>query len=150
MFKINLSSFEGRKELRFTLKKEEISFEDEIQLEDGMKIRLTITKDTGNSVIVEGAIEGKVRLNCGRCLEDYSQTVNSVFAAVFKEKSVYTDDDKESDVYVYSNNTLDLYDYLRDTLILELPVKPLCKEGCLGICPKCGRNRNKEECACKP
>jgi len=149
MFRINLSSFEERKELAYIIKKEEISFEEDIKIEDGMRIDITLTKDGESSVIVEGSIDGKILINCGRCIEEYSHPVKSVFATIFKDKNEITDDDKESDINEFSNHSLDLYEYIRDTLILEMPVKPLCTEECKGLCPECGKNRNKEKCDCK-
>lgn len=149
MFKINLSSFQDSKEFSYELKSGEISFEDAVAIEDGMQIDLRLTKDRDTSVIVEGTINGAIKLNCSRCLEGYSHNVATAFAVIFKEKNHMNDDDRESDIYEYAGNMLDLYEYLRDTLILEIPAKPLCEEECKGLCKVCGKNKNKEECTCE-
>jgi uncharacterized protein len=32
--------------------------------------------------------------------------------------------------------------------MMEIPLKPLCKEECLGLCNKCGADLNKGDCGC--
>jgi uncharacterized protein len=43
---------------------------------------------------------------------------------------------------------LDLSDVIRQYLLTDQPIKPLCEDGCLGLCPECGVNLNEEECKC--
>ena len=45
---------------------------------------------------------------------------------------------------------LDLEPLARDAVLLELPLAPLCREDCAGLCPTCGANRNNETCDCAP
>jgi uncharacterized protein len=149
MFKINLASFDARKELFFEVSKSEISFDKGIELEGPMKLELTLTKDKDTSVVLEGRMDGQVRVTCSRCLEEYVTPVQVGFAVIFKDKSAMTDDDRDSEVYEYENNELDLYPYLRETMILEFPVKPVCSDDCKGLCPVCGKNLNNEACSCE-
>ncbi len=44
---------------------------------------------------------------------------------------------------------LDLNELLREQFYLALPMKPLCREGCLGLCPQCGADRNTTSCDCR-
>jgi uncharacterized protein len=39
---------------------------------------------------------------------------------------------------------------LREQFQLTLPMKPLCAQACRGLCPQCGTNLNRSQCACKP
>jgi uncharacterized protein len=149
MFKINLASFDARKEFFFEADKSEISFDKGIELIDTMKVELNLTKDAQTAVIVEGRMDGNVKMTCGRCLVDFIAPVTVGFAVIYKDKSSMTDDDRDSGVYEYENNEIDLYPYLRETMILELPVKPVCSDDCKGLCPVCGRNLNEETCGCE-
>jgi uncharacterized metal-binding protein YceD (DUF177 family) len=45
-------------------------------------------------------------------------------------------------------HVLDMGEVLRQYVITEVPIKPLCWEKCLGLCPECGSNQNKEKCKC--
>jgi uncharacterized protein len=56
----------------------------------------------------------------------------------------------EDDAYVLADDILDLEPLARDAVLLELPLAPLCKEDCLGLCPQCGANLNLETCSCAP
>ena len=56
-------------------------------------------------------------------------------------------DDLETDVY--DQGTLDLNALLETETSLALPMKPLCREECRGLCPVCGENRNTTACACE-
>ena len=147
MFKINLGSFEDTEQFSYELKKSDVTFEG-LDFEDGLSIDLTLTKDEADSVVVEGNINGTIFMTCGRCLERFSKTIDAQFVAIFKEKDSITPDDEESDVFAYDRNILDLTQCLQETLLLELPLKPLCREDCSGICPVCGKNQNVEKCGC--
>ncbi len=48
----------------------------------------------------------------------------------------------------YSEEHLDLSEDIRESLLLEIPVRILCSEGCEGLCPHCGKNLNEEKCDC--
>ena len=56
----------------------------------------------------------------------------------------------EEDVGVsfYRDDVIDLGDVIREQFYLALPMKPLCREDCKGLCPVCGVNRNREACSC--
>ena len=147
MFKINLGSFEDTEQFSYELKKSDVTF-DGLDFEDGLSINLTLTKDDDGSVVAEGTISGEISMSCGRCLEAYKKPVETQFVTIFKEKSVITPDDEENDVLPYHKNIIDLFDCIRETLLLEIPLKLVCKDTCLGICPVCGRNQNTQKCDC--
>ena len=149
MFTFDISSFEGRNEFDLELKGTDLSFDKGVVIEDGMKVSLVFTKDKKDTIIIEVKIRGNVISSCSRCLESYKSRVDTAFAAIYKDKKSFTEEDEQSEVKQYENNNIDVTDYLRETLILELPMKPLCGEGCKGLCPVCGTNLNKDNCGCK-
>lgn len=53
------------------------------------------------------------------------------------------------DAYPITEDALDLLPMVRDAILLELPLAPLCKEGCRGLCPWCGGDLNDQQCACE-
>lgn len=50
---------------------------------------------------------------------------------------------------LYEGDVIDLVEGLRENLTLALPLKFLCREGCRGLCPRCGQNLNEGECGCR-
>ena len=85
---------------------------------------------------------------CGRCLEPFIKEGNSLLTGRLVEKVDEVTQDKEDDLIYYVGQKLDLTEDIMSMVILSLPMKPLCDEECKGLCPKCGANRNKEECNC--
>lgn len=84
-------------------------------------------------------------LPCDRC--------NSVFTThyefEFHHILVSSLNNEDNDTYiVVEDNRLDLDELLREDILLELPVKFLCRPDCEGLCPTCGRNRNEGLCQC--
>jgi uncharacterized protein len=53
-------------------------------------------------------------------------------------------------VNFYSEFTVDLSEEIANCLRIELPMKPLCRPDCAGLCQKCGANLNEGPCGCKP
>jgi len=49
---------------------------------------------------------------------------------------------------VYRKDELDLSALIETETTLAVPMKPLCRDDCLGLCPVCGGNRNVTACAC--
>jgi len=96
-----------------------------------------------------------VRFNCSRCLETYESTCTSEIHLVYvygkdpyhdKENVVLRPDDIER-VY-YTGSQLDMSIGMREAIVLALPIAPVCKEDCKGLCPICGRSKNKHMCDC--
>ncbi|HEX3795779.1 MAG TPA: DUF177 domain-containing protein [Acidimicrobiales bacterium] len=54
----------------------------------------------------------------------------------------------EDEMYPVTDDTIDLGPMVRDSIVLELPMAPLCREDCKGLCPQCGADRNEGECGC--
>ncbi len=116
-------------------------------------LALTVEKDS-DTVFIRGDVAARVPLQCGRCLEPYTVTVRPAVDARFVpspatrgEERELGRDDLETDVY--RNGLLDLTVLLETETTLALPMKPLCRESCQGLCPVCGSNRNVTACACE-
>lgn len=81
---------------------------------------------------------------CARCLEPVSVPVDFDLCERFVK-----DAGEDSDSYSFTNDTIVLDDFVREALLLEVPTKVLCSPDCLGLCPVCGQNRNKNpHCSC--
>ena len=60
----------------------------------------------------------------------------------------FVDEDAVTEAF-YTGDAIDLGELMREQFYLALPMKPLCGEDCQGLCPVCGKNRNRETCACE-
>jgi uncharacterized protein len=116
-------------------------------------VSLKFEKD-GDTVFVTGRLAARVPQTCGRCLESYMVTVEPVVDARFVpaqqgrgEERELGADDLETDVYAHG--LLDLTALVETETNLGLPMKPLCREACKGLCSICGSNRNVTACTCE-
>jgi uncharacterized protein len=96
-----------------------------------------------------GRIEGKVALECSRCLNDTSAPVSDEAHIIFAETGDEETDDP--DVYRLDPNSreLDLRPALREEWVLAAPTFGVCREDCKGLCPRCGRDLNEGSCDCE-
>lgn len=109
-----------------------------------VKADLLVGSSDATIVEVEGTVSGRLNLQCGRCLEYYEH----VFAVPFREVYAQEGQNGESEVIPYSGELLDITPEVLKTIILSLPMKTLCREDCLGLCPLCGGNLNNSRCDC--
>lgn len=95
------------------------------------------------TVLVRGSIAGVYVGQCRRCLT----AIETPFD--FKVAEVYRPPGGEwEEGYVITQATIDLERVLRDTVGLEMPINPLCRPDCAGLCPTCGADRNTDPCGC--
>ena len=103
-----------------------------------------------------GRVKTELELPCSRCLELFRFPVDAPFDIRFlpaaelgagEEREVPEEDLETS---YYKDDQIDLNDLLREQFYLALPMKPLCREDCKGLCPQCGTNLNAGTCDCSP
>ena len=99
---------------------------------------------SGENVSIEATVTATVTSRCARCLEEVIQPIKAEMCAEFAHQP----DPEDPDQYCFEASTLELTDAIRDALVLELPIRFLCKEDCKGLCSKCGTNLNTGTCNC--
>jgi uncharacterized protein len=73
------------------------------------------------------------------------------FATSFVPAGVAAEDPEEldsPDVQSYLGDEIDLNDIVREHVLLGLPMSPVCREDCRGLCPQCGAELNLGPCGC--
>ena len=107
--------------------------------------------------LVEGSAKFTADLECSRCVEPYPFATNSSFHLRFRPRPELPQQESEEleigpdelDIEFYNERSISLRDLALEQIQLSIPMKPLCEEGCLGLCPQCGKNRNRESCNCE-
>jgi len=109
---------------------------------------------TDRGILVEARLRTSVELTCSRCLtsfqypitlnitEEYLPTADIVsgdFLSLPDEPGCFTID---------NNHELSLVEAIRQHILLAVPMKPLCRWNCAGLCPTCGHNLNQGQCHC--
>ena len=97
-----------------------------------------------------GRISGDVTAPCRRCLSDAHAEVEDESHIIFAEATDEEIDDP--DVYLLdpASRDLDLRPAIREEWLIAQPRFVLCREDCLGLCPKCGADLNDGQCSCPP
>ena len=101
-----------------------------------------------------GHVSGELGLTCSRCLEPFRLAVASDFDLRYVPRIENTGEGEEeveeddlSTAY-YENDEIDLRGLIMEQFQLALPMKPLCRDDCRGLCPNCGTNLNVGTCEC--
>jgi uncharacterized metal-binding protein YceD (DUF177 family) len=108
-----------------------------------------------DDVIVTGRLRGSFVVPCGRCVEPAKVPVDVRIDGLFqREGTVQDPKDAESlldspDVFEHDGISILLDEAVRELLIAELPIAPVCKWSCKGLCATCGANLNSESCGHK-
>ncbi len=129
---------------------------DGLQLEPGGRVVARLEKGDGEAVHVRGHLQAALGVDCSRCLEGFSFPVEQQLDLFYlprlprqqEEEEDVELEDRDLVVAYYGAGRIDLGEALREQLMLALPMKRLCREGCRGLCPVCGGNRNLLECGC--
>ena len=93
-------------------------------------------------VLVSGRLHGRLSMRCARCLKEFEQP----FSVEVHEMFVTEPDEEADDYPLGPEGSIEPEQMLRDAIGVELPFSPLCRSGCLGLCPVCGGDRNLDEC----
>lgn len=111
---------------------------------------------SGEDVFLEIRGEGICECTCSRCLEpfDRSLQITSQFLgskdAELVARGSHTLGSQDLDVVFLPETEVDELELVREQFILQVPMNPLCKDECQGLCPRCGKNWNKGRCNCPP
>ncbi len=123
-----------------------------------VSLGFTIHKDHDRFRLV-GTLTTTLELRCSRCLESFVLPVEAAFDLRYLPEGVAAPDAETEDgelgeddasATFYTGDEIDLGDLMREQFYLALPMKPLCRRDCKGLCPQCGTNLNTDTCQCQP
>ncbi|MBA7646092.1 hypothetical protein ES703_53853 [subsurface metagenome] len=111
---------------------------------------------THRGVLVKGELHAEVELTCSRCLslfnfpvainfeEEYLPTIDVVSGAPLPSP------EEPGSFVIDEHHVIDLTEAIRQYTLLTMPMKPLCRQDCAGLCPDCGHNLNRGPCDYPP
>lgn len=104
---------------------------------------------------LNGRVQSILELTCGRCLEPFRWAVDEPFELTYEPRPAAAADsereiaDSDFSAAFYDNEAIDLEQLIRERFEMSMPMKPLCSDGCKGLCAVCGTNLNRGTCDCK-
>jgi uncharacterized protein len=98
---------------------------------------------TPQGLVVIGDFRASSLMECVRCLVEFQQPLHVQFSELyaFNSRSV-----SESGLIVPDDGNIDLAPLVREYMLLEIPIRPLCRPDCKGLCIVCGADLNTEPC----
>jgi len=128
--------------------------EDEFRVIAPIEFTADVRKDASKVRLV-GRVKTVLELDCSRCVEPFEVPIDAPFDVLFLPAEAMGGDgeqevkDDDLNVSFYKDDVIDLGDVMREQFYLALPMKPLCRPDCQGLCAVCGTNRNRETCTCQ-
>jgi len=115
-----------------------------------------VVERTSRGYQLSGRLEGEVVLRCARCLGEFSLRLAEPLGIELLPLSAAPREDEirlgreELEVLFFESQTLDLAASAGEQVQLAVPMKPLCGDGCKGLCARCGKSLNEGACECVP
>jgi uncharacterized protein len=156
MLLLNLNKFRTAQD-RFeqVYRADQFAVDEDYRVVEPVSLAFDIFKDK-QAFRLTGRVKTTLELKCSRCLEPFTVPVDQEFDLRYQPHTVNAGEGEreieEDDLTTafYENDEIDLGAMMHEQFVLSLPMKPLCSEGCKGLCPVCGANLNTTTCDCKP
>jgi len=112
-------------------------------------VELTVMNQENSALLIQGKVDVEVSIPCGRCLEEVpTQICFDIDKKLTINDGVLVDEEMEETDYLIGFE-LDVDKLVYAEILVNWPMKVLCKETCEGICKVCGMNLNKGACDCQ-
>ena len=107
-----------------------------------------------DGILVRGTVSFPLEIPCARCLEPqrdlHEVEVSELFVDPRRREPEEDEDLDEGYEIVEDLTAIHLGTMLHDAVVMDVPLRMLCREDCQGLCPVCGQNRNEEDCGHEP
>ena len=112
----------------------------------------------GDMVEIEGDFKTSVCLPCSRCLRLFETLLKSYFSLTYMRREAELGENSEPrevelnaedmGMVYFQGDKINLKETIQEQVLMELPFRVLCKQGCKGLCPGCGADLNQDRCDC--
>ena len=119
--------------------------ETDVDPEAPVSVNLTLQSHPGG-ITARGSLKVTWHGTCRRCSARVEGDLDITVHERFRDQGGLEDEE----TYPIEHDFVDLAPLVHDAVFLELPLAPLCREDCQGLCPQCGIDRNEGSCDCLP
>jgi uncharacterized protein len=139
---------------RLDLSEDITGIDEDLRIESPITGPLTLIR-TADGILLTASLGTDVELECRRCLESFSAHVEFDLQEEFHPSvdiqtgaKIPVADTEEDATIIDEHHVLDMTEVVRQGIILAIPMSPLCREDCAGLCSVCGQNLNEGQCQC--
>jgi uncharacterized protein len=131
-----------------------VSLPPDVIIDPKIRGHVAITKDN-EEILISGAVEVNMTMKCSRCLCQFESSIpiNLLLTArrqVGQDSEYETDSELDFNEVLIHNEEIDLGELIVQEIFLDIPMKPLCKDDCPGLCSQCGGAIGPDGCSCSP
>lgn len=135
-----------------TPREEDVTLPHGITLTEPVKVTARIKDNHGYLTLTADAVAA-YETACDRCLAPISTGVSFSIERLIESKGAHALPDgidaDDEDILTMTNGTVEIDADIVEALVLELPMRHVCREDCPGLCPKCGKRLADGDCGCK-
>ncbi len=129
-----------------------VSLPPDVVIDPKIRGHVTITKNV-EEISISVAVEVNMTMKCSRCLCQFESSIpiNLDLTArrkVGQDGEYETDSELDFNEVLIHNEEIDIGELIVQEISLDIPMKPLCKDDCLGLCPQCGGAIGPGGCSC--
>ncbi|MBO0693361.1 MAG: DUF177 domain-containing protein, partial [Acidimicrobiaceae bacterium] len=118
-----------------------------VPAEGEVAVEVVLTSVSGG-IEVTGTVRAPWQGECRRCLQPVHAELVAEVRELYRPPGADAGGEPDEETYALGSDHLDLEPLARDAVLLELPLAPLCRPDCAGLCPTCGADRNTTPCEC--
>jgi uncharacterized protein len=116
----------------------------DVRVPDGAPVTVEVELDAlGDGVVVHGTVSAPWEGTCRRCLQPARGHATALVEEIYQVRPT------SEEAFTFDGDAIDLAPLVRENVLVELPLAPLCRHDCAGLCPACGTDRNAEPCGCE-
>ena len=105
-------------------------------------------RNTAGVLVMQGSLHTMIHGICDRCAGEFDRKIEFPIDVVLVTE-LASEENEDERVFPLEGDSADLDDIVRTVFVLNLDSKLLCREGCKGLCPRCGKNLNDGPCNCR-
>ena len=121
----------------------------EFPITEKAPVELKITNQENKRLLIRGTVDLTMTIPCSRCLEEVPTNIHFDIDKEIKLENQAVNDEEMDDTDYLIGFDLDVDKLIYQEILVNWPMKVLCKEDCKGICKVCGNNLNKGDCNCQ-
>jgi uncharacterized protein len=106
-------------------------------------------ENTGTIYIGRGNLKTVLQLPCSRCLREFSYPLETKFEMTLVENSQGGHYSPDEGFILFKGDEADIGSGVEEAVFMAIPISPLCREDCQGLCPICGQDQNMATCSCQ-
>ena len=122
---------------------------DSYRIVEKQPVVLELIHKGSHVIVITGHTELTIAIPCARCLTPVETSFSIEFDREIElNLSEEEREDKEEDSGFIEGDNLNVEELVKNELLIQWPIRVLCKDDCKGICSRCGANLNIQTCDC--